>query len=144
MAWNSRSISGSTISGPSPPTTPTRRSPRSVRCSGDFLDLTAELALPAQNRFNASVNWNYERFVGTVQANYQDKALWTDVLTSTYHGDTDAFTMINANFGVKWNKGKVVTTLKGVNLADKKIQQHVYGDILRPARSATFETRITF
>ena len=104
--------------------------------------LTAELALPAQNRFNASVNWNYERIVGTVQANYQDKALWTDVLTSTYHGYTEAFTMINANFGVKWNKGKVVTTLKGVNLADKKIQQHVYGDILR--RAVTFETRITF
>jgi hypothetical protein len=80
--------------------------------------------------------------VGTVQANYQDKALWTDVLTSTYHGYTEAFTMINANFGVKWNKGKVVTTLKGVNLADKKIQQHVYGDILR--RAVTFETRITF
>jgi iron complex outermembrane receptor protein len=96
--------------------------------------LTAELALPAKNRFNASVNWNYERFLGTVQANYQD--------TSTYHGYTEAFTMINANFGVKWNKGKVVTTLKGVNLADKKIQQHVYGDILR--RAITFETRVTF
>ncbi len=104
--------------------------------------LTAELALPAKNRFNASVSWNYERFVGTVQANYQDKALWTDVLTSTYHGYTEAFTMINANFGVKWNKGKVVTSLKGVNLADKKIQQHVYGDILR--RAVTFETRFTF
>ena len=109
---------------------------------GQIQYLTAELALPAQNRFNASINWNYDRFLGTVQANYQDKALWTDVLTSTYHGYTEAFTMINANFGVKWNKGKVVTTLKGVNLADKKIQQHVYGDILR--RAVTFETRITF
>jgi hypothetical protein len=104
--------------------------------------LTAEIALPAKNRFNANVSWSHDRFVGTVQANYQDKALWTDVLTSTYHGYTEAFTMINANFGVKWNKGKVVTTLKGVNLADKKIQQHVYGDILR--RAVTFETRITF
>lgn len=109
---------------------------------GQIQYLSAELALPAQNRFNASLNWNYERFVGTVQANYQDKALWTDVLTETYHGYTEAFTMINANFGVKWNKGKVVTSLKGVNLADKKIQQHVYGDILR--RAVTFETRITF
>ena len=74
--------------------------------------------------------------------NYQDKALWTDVLTSTYHGYTDSFTMVNGNFGVKWNGGKVVTTLKGTNLLDKKIQQHVFGDILR--RSMTFETRITF
>ena len=110
--------------------------------AGQIPYLSAELALPAKNRFNASLNWNYERFLGTIQANYQDKALWTDVLTSTYHGYTEAFTMINANFGVKWNKGKVVTTLKGVNLADKKIQQHVYGDILR--RAVTFETRFTF
>ncbi len=110
--------------------------------SGQIPYLSEELALPAKNRFNASVNWNYERFVGTAQVNYQDKALWTDVLSSTYHGYTEAFTMINANFGVKWNKGKVVTTLKGTNLADKKIQQHVFGDILR--RSVTFETRFTF
>jgi outer membrane receptor protein involved in Fe transport len=110
--------------------------------TGQIPYLSEELALPAKNRFNASVNWSYERFVGTVQANYQDKALWTDVLSSTYHGYTEAFTMINANFGVKWNKGKVVTSLKGTNLADKQIQQHVFGDILR--RSVTFETRVTF
>jgi outer membrane receptor protein involved in Fe transport len=110
--------------------------------SGQIPYLTEELALPAKNRFNAAVNWNSSKFTGTVQANYQDKALWTDVLSSTYHGYTESFTMVNANFGVKWNKGKVVTSLKGTNLADKKIQQHVFGDILR--RSVTFETRFTF
>jgi|GEM_PF-521709 len=110
--------------------------------SGQIKYLSEELALPAKNRFNASINWNTQRLVGTIQANYQDKALWTDVLTSTYHGYTESFTMVNGNIGVKWNKGKVVTTLKGVNLLDKKIQQHVFGDILR--RAVTFETRITF
>jgi outer membrane receptor protein involved in Fe transport len=110
--------------------------------SGQIKYLTEELALPAKNRFNASVNWNGEKFVGTLQANYQDKALWTDVLSSTYHGYTESFTMVNANIGMKWNKGKVVTTLKGMNLLDKKIQQHVYGDILR--RSVTLEARFSF
>jgi iron complex outermembrane receptor protein len=110
--------------------------------SGQIPYLTEELALPSKNRFNASLNLNHNRFVGTAQVNYTDKALWTDVLSSTYHGFTDAFTMVNANFGVKWNKGKVVTTLKGTNLLDKQIQQHVFGDILR--RSVTFETRFTF
>lgn len=110
--------------------------------SGQIQYLSEELALPAKNRFNASINWNTERLVGTIQANYQDKALWTDVLTSTYHGYTESFTMVNGNIGVKWNKGKVVTTLKGVNLLDKKIQQHVFGDVIR--RSVTFETRLTF
>jgi outer membrane receptor protein involved in Fe transport len=110
--------------------------------AGQIRYLNDELALPAKSRFNASVSWSQRRFLGTIQMNYQDKALWTDVLTSTYHGYTDSFTMVNGNFGVKWNGGKVVTTLKGTNLLDKKIQQHVFGDILR--RSMTFETRITF
>ena len=109
---------------------------------GQIKYLTEELALPAKNRFNAGVNWNHQRFVGTAQFNYQDKALWTDVLTSTYHGYTEAFTLVNANFGVKWNKAKEVTSLKVTNLLDKKIQQHVFGDILR--RSVTIETRFTF
>lgn len=120
-----------------------QKRPKSLTAkSGQIPYLDSELALPAKNRFNASVNWNYARVVGTVQANYQDKALWTDVLSQPFQGFTESFTMINANVGVKWNNGKVVTTLKGTNLADKKIQQHVYGDILR--RSVTFETRFTF
>ncbi len=110
--------------------------------AGQIKYLTEELALPAKNRFNASVAWSDDRFQGTVQANYQDKALWTDVLTSTYHGFTESFTLVNANFGVKWNKGKVVTTIKGTNLLDKKIQQHVFGDILR--RAVNLEARFTF
>jgi outer membrane receptor protein involved in Fe transport len=110
--------------------------------AGQIKYLTEELALPAKNRFNASIAWTHNRFQGAVQANYQDKALWTDVLTSTFHGYTESFTMVNANFGVKWNKGKVVTTLKGTNLLDKKIQQHVFGDILR--RAVNLEARITF
>jgi len=120
-----------------------QKEPEVLQAKSDQIPyLTEELALPAKNRFNATVSWNHDRFLGTAQVNYQDKALWTDVLSSPYHGFTDSFTMINANFGVKWNNGKVVTTLKGTNLADKKIQQHVFGDILR--RAVTFETRITF
>ncbi len=110
--------------------------------AGQIPYLSEELSLPAKNRFNGSLNWNSRRFTGTAQVNYQDKALWTDVLGSTYHGFTEAFTLVNANFSVKFNNGKIVTTLKGQNLLDKKIQQHVFGDILR--RAVTFETRFTF
>ena len=38
--------------------------------------------------------------------NYSDKAFWSDVLTSPYHGFTDAYTMVNGSFGVKWQGGK--------------------------------------
>lgn len=110
--------------------------------SGQIQYLPEELALPAKNRFNATVSFNGHRAQGSLQANYQDKALWTDVLSSTYHGYTDSFTMVNGNIGLKFNKGKAVVTLKGTNLLDKKIQQHVFGDILR--RAVNLETRFTF
>lgn len=110
--------------------------------SGQQAYPTEELALPAKSRFNAGLNWNSEKWVGSAQVNYQDKALWLDVLTAPFQGYTDSFTMVNANIGYKWNKGKVVTAIKGMNLLDKKIQQHVFGDILR--RSVTAEARFTF
>ena len=110
--------------------------------AGQIPYLTEELALPAKNRFNANISWSSKKFVGTAQANYQAKSLWTDVLGKEYHGYTDAFTLVNANFGVKFNHGKTVAMLKGTNLLDKKIQQHVFGDILR--RSVTLEARFTF
>ena len=53
---------------------------------------------------------------------------------------TDAYTLVSANFGVKWNGGKVVTSLKGTNLTNEDIQQHVFGDILK--RSVSAEVRV--
>ena len=72
--------------------------------------------------------------------NYSDKAFWTDVLTAEFHGFTDAYTLVNGAFGVKWMQGKVTTLVKVNNLLDKDIQQHVFGDILK--RSAVLEVRI--
>ena len=53
---------------------------------------------------------------------------------------TDAYTLVNGAFGVKWMQGKVTTLVKVNNLLNKDIQQHVFGDILK--RSAVFEVRI--
>ena len=39
--------------------------------------------------------------------------------------------MVNASFGMKWADGKVITSLKGTNLTNETIQQHVYGDIMK-------------
>ena len=66
----------------------------------------------------------------------------TDVLSSPYHGFTDAYTMLNASFGVKWNQGKFITTLKGTNLTNAEIQQHVYGDLIK--RAVFLEARFNF
>ena len=71
------------------------------------------------------------RYLGSASVNYSDKAFWSDVLNSSYHGFTDAYTMVNGSFGVKWNGGKVTTLVRATNLLNQEIQQHVFGDILK-------------
>jgi outer membrane receptor protein involved in Fe transport len=110
--------------------------------AGQIPYLNEELALPPRHRFNASVNWNTARFVGSALVNYSAKALWTDVLSSTFHGFTDDYTMLNATFGVRWADGKVTTSLKGTNLTNETIRQHVFGDLIK--RSLFAEVRFQF
>jgi len=90
-----------------------------------------ELSLPPTNRFNIGFSFEDGRYLGSASANYSDKAFWSDVLTSRYHGFTDAYTMVNGSFGVKWAGGKVTTLVRATNLLNEDIQQHVFGDILK-------------
>jgi len=101
-----------------------------------------ELALPPTNRFNIGFNANGSRFLGNLSVNYADKAFWSDVLTSAYHGFTDAYTLVNGTFGVKWMNGKLTTSVKSTNLLNDDIQQHVFGDILK--RSIIGEVKVTY
>jgi outer membrane receptor protein involved in Fe transport len=101
-----------------------------------------EINLPPQNRFNAALNYSGPRFLGMVSVNYADDAFWTDVLDGTYNGFTDAYTMVNATVGLKWADGRVTTSLKGTNLTNDDIQQHVFGDILK--RSVVAEIKFLF
>ena len=101
-----------------------------------------EVSIPSRHRFNAGVNWNSERFIGTAQVNFTDEALWTDVLGAAYSGFTDSYTMVNASFGVKFAEGKVTAALKGTNLLNETIQQHVFGDYIK--RSLFLELRLFF
>jgi outer membrane receptor protein involved in Fe transport len=100
----------------------------------------SEVTVAPQNRFNAGVNLNASRFLGNVNVNYADKAFWNDVLNEPYWGYTDAYTMVNATFGMKFADGKVTVSLRATNLFNEKIQQHIYGDILR--RAVMAELRI--
>lgn len=101
-----------------------------------------ELALPPTNRFNAGATYSGRRYLGSATVSYTDEALWTDVLTTAFHGFTDDFTMVNASLGVRWNDGRITTSIKSTNLFNQTIQQHVFGDLLR--RSVTAEVRFDF
>jgi outer membrane receptor protein involved in Fe transport len=92
---------------------------------------TQELGLPPTNRFNVGFSFEDARFLGSASVNYSDRAFWSDVLTSAYFGFTDAYTMVNGSFGVKWARGRVTTLVKATNLLNQEIQQHVFGDIIK-------------
>ena len=101
-----------------------------------------EIALPPTHRFNAGIGWNRGRSLGSVSVNYSGKAFWSDVLDDRYAGFTDAYMMVNASAGVKWLAGRLVTTIKGLNLLDRDIHQHLFGDVLK--RSVVLDVRYNF
>jgi len=99
--------------------------------SGQIPYPVKEVGIPPENRFNVGLNVNTSRFLGNVSLNYQDSAFWNDVLNEPYWGTTDSFTMVNATLGVKFAEGNVVASVKGTNIFNERIQQHIYGDLLR-------------
>jgi outer membrane receptor protein involved in Fe transport len=102
----------------------------------------SELNLPAKNRFNVGFNFNRDRFLGDVNVTYSDSAFWQDVLDDRYHGTTESYTLVNGGFGVKWMDNHFTTSVKGTNLTNQTIQQHVFGDIIK--RSIVGELRVNF
>ncbi|HYJ95845.1 MAG TPA: hypothetical protein VEV86_14540, partial [Vicinamibacterales bacterium] len=91
----------------------------------------SEANFPANNRFNVGFNFNYGRLLGNFMVSYTGDAYWQDVLDQRFAGSTDAFTLVNLGFGVKWMQDRLVTSLKITNLANSEVQQHIFGDILK-------------
>ena len=102
----------------------------------------SELNLPAKNRFNVGFNVTRGRFLGDLNVSYSDSAFWQDVLDDRYHGTTEAYTLVNGGVGVRWLNERVTTSVKGTNLANQQIQQHVFGDIIK--RAVVGELRVNF
>jgi hypothetical protein len=73
---------------------------------------------------------------------YTGDAYWQDVLDQRYAGSTDAFTLVNLGFGVKWMQAHLTTSLKINNLLNSEIQQHIFGDIIK--RQVVGEVRYSF
>jgi outer membrane receptor protein involved in Fe transport len=91
----------------------------------------SELNLPPRHRANAGIDFSYGRYFGNFSANFTDSAYWQDVLDVRFHGPTEAFTLLNAGFGIHWEEGKLTTSIKVSNLANAEVQQHVFGDIIK-------------
>jgi iron complex outermembrane receptor protein len=102
----------------------------------------SEVNFPANNKFNIGFNVNYSRYIGNLSVSYTDSAYWQDVLDQRYAGTTDAFTLVNLGFGVKWLQERLVTSLKINNLLNSEVQQHIFGDIIK--RQVIGEIRYAF
>jgi iron complex outermembrane receptor protein len=102
----------------------------------------SEANAPASNRFNAGFAVSHGRFLGNMDVAYSGSAYWQDVLDLRYAGTTDAYTLVNGAFGVRWAGEKVVTSVKVTNIGNSEIQQHIFGDILR--RQIVGEVRLGF
>jgi hypothetical protein len=77
------------------------------------------------------LNMNSRRYLGSFMFNYASKAFWTDTISSSFYGYSNAYKLVNCSFGVRLAKGKVTTSIKAVNLTNNNVQQHIFGDILK-------------
>jgi len=102
----------------------------------------AELAFPPTNRVNVGVTLTGDVYLAGATVSYSGKGFWSDVLTSQYHGYSDAYSMVNVNVGRKWQGSRYVTSVKVTNLLNQDIQQHIFGDIMK--RSVMGELRVHY
>ena len=103
----------------------------------------SELNIPAEHRFNVGAGVNYGRILGNLSVSYSSEAFWQDVLDDRFHGGTEAYTLVNGGFGVRWGSNDEVTTsIKLINLTNEDVQQHVFGDVLK--RQVVGEIRVQF
>jgi iron complex outermembrane receptor protein len=107
----------------------------------DGFDIS-ELNLPPNNRFNVGMGYNSRRALASLTISYTDEAFWQDVLDDRFHGTTEAYTLVNGGFGLKWFSDQLTTSVKIINLANQEVQQHVFGDVMK--RQLVFEVRATF
>jgi iron complex outermembrane receptor protein len=102
----------------------------------------SEVNHPANNRFNAGFDFNYSRYFGNFLVSYTGEAYWQDVLDARFYGTTKAYTLVNTGLGARWRDGRIVTSLKITNLANKEVLQHIFGDVSK--RQVVGEIRYSF
>ena len=101
-----------------------------------------EVNIPPRHTFNVGTSMVHGRWLGSMSLSWTDKALWTDVLDARFHGWTDSYALINGSFGVMLLDDRMQLTIKGTNLADNKVKQHVFGDII--GRKVVGEVKLIF
>jgi iron complex outermembrane receptor protein len=101
----------------------------------------SELNLPPTHRFNAGVGFTRGRYFGDLSGSFVDSAYWQDV-DPRYVGFTEAYSTVDGGFGVRSTDGSMTVAVRGRNLFNKTVQEHVFGDLIK--RTVTGEVTFRF
>jgi iron complex outermembrane receptor protein len=101
----------------------------------------SELNLPPTHRVNAGITLTRGRYFGSLTGSFVDDAFWQDVVPP-YHGPTDGYTLLDGGFGVRSTDSSMTVGVRGTNLLNTSVQQHVFGDVIR--RTISGEVRFDF
>ncbi len=90
---------------------------------------------------SAGLIYQSEEWNGSVDTSYVGEAYWSDVLDARFWGTTPSFVLLNARVAYPLPRVSMQLALSGTNLLDRRIKQHVFGDILRRHVSAELQVR---
>ena len=100
--------------------------------------LVPAVNVPPRHRATAGLSFSRSAWMGAVTGSFTDRAFFTDVLAVT--GWTPRFALVNATLGRRLAKGRVTWLVKGTNLFDRRVQHHLFGDLI--GRRVTTELRL--
>jgi outer membrane receptor protein involved in Fe transport len=88
---------------------------------------------PPPHQASGAIGWRGGAWGGSLNVIYSDRAFWTDVLASDprIRGYSDAYTLVNVSSSYAIPGRHVELIVKATNLLDQRIQQHVFGDVIR-------------
>jgi hypothetical protein len=89
------------------------------------------VSVPPSHRFNAGASYDRNRWLGSATISRVSSAFWSDVLTPAFWGPTESYTLVGATIGVRVAPERLTILLKGTNIYNQSVQQHVFGDIFR-------------
>ena len=110
----------------------------------DVPEVEAEIPLvvnrPSRHSVNLGASLAQGRWLGDVSASFVGEAFFADV--QPFAGTTDGYGLLNGSIGYRFPEQGATLMLRALNLTDERVQQHIFGDILR--RRVSAEIRVHF
>ena len=77
-----------------------------------------------------SVQVERPRWFSSITFDYLDDTFWQDVMTPDFRGWIPSYKLLGVRGGVRWPTQGLEVTGQITNLMGRKIQQHIFGDLI--------------